>query len=140
MIRDKRGSTEILAFIFILPLILIPLLFGFYSYTNLNEYDILKQVSREALLRMEIKGGLSEGDRIRIVEFLEDRGFDISKVHLDYTPVGAQFGEKVQFRISYRFTKKDFGLDSMGRLKKTEKEEVMVYGPVSTTSKFYQRQ
>jgi hypothetical protein len=135
---DRRGSAEILAFIIILPLLLFPLFNGVYAYMDMNRYDIMKQVAREALLRMEINGGLKETDRERILDYLAARGFDISRIEMDYTPHPVGFGEEVAFRISYSQSRVRYTLGFEG-LRRIEEDRTMTYGPVKTTSKRYER-
>lgn len=135
---DRRGSVELLAFILILPLVLCPVLNTFHSYFDINKYDVLKQVTREALLRMEITGGLTSKDYDRVLNFLEEKNFDLNMVDINYTPYPVNFGDTVAFQINYTYEQIRYSLGLSGIIK-TVTEEVMTYGPVQTTSKYYER-
>jgi hypothetical protein len=135
---DKKGSAELLAFLLVLPLLLVPIFNNIYAYADMNRYDLLKQAARESLLRMEIHGGLTQEDYDSILSYLEERNFDTAKLQVDYTPYPVDFGEEVAIRIGYEYTQSRFSL-GLGGIKKTVSEEEMVYGPVRTTSKYYQR-
>lgn len=136
--KDQRGSVEILAFLLILPLLLVPIFNGFYYFSDINKYDILKQVSREALLRMEITGGLTAQDYDRIISYLESKNFDVSNVQFDYTPYPVNFGEEVAVSISYTYEQVRFSL-GLGGIQKMKNVEVMTYGPIKSISKHYER-
>ncbi len=136
MLSNKKGSAEIVAFILVLPVLLFPVFNTFHVYMDLYKYNMLKQVAREALLRMEVTGGLTEEDKDRILDYLEDRNFERSNIHLDYTPHPVEFGEEIAFRITYNYTQVRYTF-GIGGIQRVEKNSSMVYGPLKSTSKYY---
>jgi len=134
---DKKGSAEIVAFILVLPIILFPVFNTFHKYMEIHKYDILKQTAREALLRMEVTGGLTPEDKDKILDYLEDQDFERSKIHLDYTPHPVGFGEEVAVRITYDYTRVSYTF-GIGGIQKVEENTSMVYGPLKSTSKYYE--
>jgi hypothetical protein len=136
ILRNRRGSAEVVGFLLVLPLIIIPVFNMFYAYMETYTYNIMMQVSREALLRMEIEGGLTDESYSKILSYLEERNLDISGIHIDYTPYPVDYGEEVAFRISYDYISTRFDLVSLSRI--TE-PRTMIYGPVKSTSKNYRR-
>jgi hypothetical protein len=136
ILRNRRGSAEVIGFLLVLPLIIIPVFNMFYAYMETYTYNIMMQVSREALLRMEIEGGLTDESYSKILSYLEERNLDISGIHIDYTPYPVDYGEEVAFRISYDYISTRFDLVSLSRI--TE-PRTMIYGPVKSTSKNYRR-
>lgn len=123
------------AFILVLPLILFPIFNNINLYMDLHKYNTLKQVAREAILRMEIEGGLTQADYDAIMEYLEDQNFDTSNIHINYTPHPVNFGDEVAIEILYDYTKVryTFGVG----IKRVEESETMVCGPLKSTSKYY---
>ena len=56
---NNTGSNEIVAFVLILPFLILPIANTIYMLSDLVVYDRIRQVTRDAVLRMEIDGGLT---------------------------------------------------------------------------------
>ncbi len=138
MLRNRRGSSEIIAILLILPLFLLPLWDGFYIFQEIHKYDIIKQAARQAILRMESQGGLTTADHGDLVLYLTEKGFIEDDLTIDYTPYPVEYGEDVIISISYNYTRTRFSLTLTG-LDRIEEAEVMTCGPLKSTSKHYER-
>lgn len=138
LMKDRRGSAEIIAFLLILPLILMPLWEGFHVFSDIYRYDILKQAARQALLRMESQGGLTPADHSNLILYLTEKGFSEDNLSIDYTPFPSNYGNDVVITIRNNFTKTRFSLTLTG-LARVEEAGVMVCGPLKSTSKHYER-
>ncbi len=138
MLKTRRGSSEIIAVLLILPLFLFPLWDGFYIFQEIHKYDILKQAARQAILRMESQGGLTPADHGDLVLYLTEKGFVEDDLTIDYTPYPVEYGEDVIISISYNYTKTRFSLTLTG-LDRVEEDGVMTCGPLKSTSKHYER-
>lgn len=135
--QANRGSAEIIAMILILPLLLLPLFSTAIHWSNLNQYDVLRQCANQAVLSMEIEGGLTAAGKTRIYEALAEKGVDAESVHLDYTPYPVAYGQPVKIRISCNYQAVTYSL-GLGGLTKDAEDKIMVYGPVASLSKKYQ--
>lgn len=138
IVKNKKGSAEIIAFLLILPFLLIPLFNSLQNYIALNRSDALKQVTRLAILRAETDGGLTPDDVTEIMNTLKMKGFDTSKVHIDYTPAPVNYGDEVSVRIQYNTQITSFTI-GLGGLMKNVQNITMAYGPITSISKHYQR-
>jgi len=136
--KECRGSAEIVAFILILPLFLLPLWDGFSVFSDITRYDMLEQAARYALLRMETHGGLSPADHADLLLFLTERGFAAEDLDIDFTPFPIDYGNEVLITISCNYTRTRFTLSLTG-LQRIEEAGVMVCGPLRSTSKHYER-
>jgi len=137
LLKNNRGSAELIAFLLILPLFLMPLWDGFHVFQDIHRYDILQQAARQAILRMETKGGLTPVDLNNLVLYLTDRGFTADALDIDYTPFPINYGNDVAITISYNYTRLRYTLGLTG-LERVEEAGVMVCGPLSSTSKHYE--
>jgi len=135
---NRKGSSEIIALVLILPLFLFPIWSGFNMFSELHHYDVLKQTARLALLRMESQGGLTPADYNSLVSYLAGKGFPAEELTIDYTPYPINYGEDVVISISCGYIKTSFSLTVTG-LEKIEEAAVMVCGPLKSTSKHYER-
>ncbi|MDP9750343.1 hypothetical protein [Thermoanaerobacter pentosaceus] len=135
----KRGSVEIIAFLLILPLLLMPIFNSIQNFIALTRHDMLKQVTREALLIAETHGGLTQQDVNSIINYLSSKGFDASKISIDYSPAPVNYGSEVYVKITYDTTISYFTF-GLGGFKKVEMPLPMSYGPIYSISKYYQRQ
>lgn len=138
LFKNKKGNAELVAFLLILPLFLLPIWDGFQVFSDLYRYDILKQAARQALLRMESKGGLTPADYDSLVLYLTERGFAEDNLDIDYTPFPINYGDDVAISLSYSYTRTRYNLGLTG-LQRVEETGVMVCGPYSSTSKHYER-
>jgi hypothetical protein len=137
-IFSKKGSAEIVAFVLVLPFLILPIANTVFMMTDLITYDKIRQAARNAILQMEIEGGLTSGGLYNTEAYLESKGLDLSKVNIDYTPYPVEYGDEVKIRISYNYTSRRFSIE-LGGIKRIDKEATMVYGPLSSTSKKYER-
>lgn len=135
--QANRGSAEIMAMILILPLFLLPLFSSAVNWSNLNQYDVLRQCANQAILGMEMEGGLTATGKARIYEALAEKSVDGESIHLDYTPYPVAYGQPVKIKISCNYQAVTYSL-GLGGLTKNAEEKIMVYGPVVSLSKKYQ--
>lgn len=135
----KKGSVEIIAFLLILPLLLMPIFNSIQNFVALNRHDLLKQVTRDTLLTAETHGGLTQQDINSIISYLSNKGFDASKIRIDYSPAPVNYGSEVYVKITYDTTISYFTF-GLGGFKKVEMPLSMSYGPIYSISKYYQRQ
>jgi hypothetical protein len=134
----KRGSGEIVAFVLILPFLILPIANTVYMLTDLTKYDVLRQAAREAILRMEIEGGMTADALYSLEAFLQSKGIDLSKVHIDYTPYPVSYGEEVKLRLAYDYAIRRYTI-TLGGIRRIDQNATMVYGPISSVSKKYER-
>lgn len=135
----KRGSVEIIAFLLVLPLLLMPIFNSIQNFIALTKHDILKQATRDALLIAETHGGLTPQDISSILNYLSSKGFDTSKVSIAYSPAPVNYGNEVYVKITYQTTITYFTF-GLGGFKKVEMPLPMSYGPIYSVSKYYYRQ
>jgi len=134
----KRGSAEIVAFVLVLPFLILPIANTVNMLADLTRYDVLRQAAREAILRMEIEGGMTADALYTLEAFLQAKGIDLSKVHIDYTPYPVPYGEEVRVRIAMDTVMKRYAV-TLGGIRRIDENVQMVYGPVSSVSKKYER-
>lgn len=134
----KRGSAEIVAFVLVLPFLILPIANTVNMLTDLTRYDILRQAAREAILRMEIEGGMTADALYSLEAFLQSKGIDLDKVHIDYTPYPVPYGEEVKIRIAMDTVIRRYSI-TLGGIKRVDENVQMVYGPISSVSKKYER-
>lgn len=134
----KRGSGEIVAFVLILPFLILPIANTVYMLTDLTKYDVLRQAAREAILRMEIEGGMTADALYSLEAFLQSKRIDLSKVHIDYTPYPIPYGEEIRIRIAMDTVIRRYSI-TLGGIKRVDENVQMVYGPISSVSKKYER-
>lgn len=137
-IFNKKGSAEIVAFVLVLPFLILPIANTVLMMTDLLTYDKIRQAARNAILQMEIEGGLTPSGLYNTEAYLESKGLDLSKVDIDYTPYPAEYGDEVKIKISYNYTSRRL-IIGLGGIERIDKETTMVYGPLSSTSKKYER-
>ncbi|MCG1012973.1 hypothetical protein JT739_10260 [Tepidanaerobacter sp. GT38] len=135
---SKKGSAEIIAFVLVLPFLILPIANTVCMMTDLLIYDKIRQAARNAILQMEIDGGLTASGLYNTEAYLESKGLDLSKVDIDYTPYPVEYGDEVRIKISYAYTSRRFFIE-LGGIKRVDKETTMVYGPLSSISKKYER-
>lgn len=134
----EKGSTEIIAFVLILPFLILPIANTVNMLTDLVTYDVIRQAGRDAILRMEIEGGLTQ-DGLYITEaYLESKGLDPGRVKIDYTPYPVEYGEEVKIKINYEYIARRYSI-GLGGIKRIDKETGMSYGPLASVSKKYER-
>ena len=136
---QKKGSVEIIAFLLVLPLLLMPIFNSIQNFVALTKHDILKQVARDALLLAETHGGLTPQDVNSILSYLSSKGFDTSKVSITYSPTPVNYGNEVYVKITYQTTITYFTF-GLGGFKRVEMPLPMSYGPIYSVSKYYYRQ
>lgn len=134
----KRGSAEIVAFILILPFLILPVANTVNILADLTVYDTIRQACRKALLRMEMEGGMTQEGLYELEHFLQSRGLDFSRTHVDYTPYPVDYGDEVVIRMSYIYRTRRYTI-GLGGISRVEEDAEMVYGPVSSVSKKYER-
>nr|PZN02842.1 MAG: hypothetical protein DIU66_08745 [Bacillota bacterium] len=134
----KRGSAEIVAFVLVLPFLILPIANTVNMLTDLTRYDVLRQAAREAILRMEIEGGMTADALYTLEAFLQSKGIDLSKVHIDYTPYPVPYGEEVKIRIAMDTVIRRYSI-TLGGIRRVDENVQMVYGPISSVSKKYER-
>jgi len=134
----KRGSAEIVAFVLVLPFLILPIANTVNMLTDLTRYDVLRQAAREAILRMEMEGGMTADALYTLEAFLQSKGIDLSKVHIDYTPYPVPYGEEVKIRIAMDTVIRRYSI-TLGGIKRVDENVQMVYGPISSVSKKYER-
>lgn len=137
LLCNRKGSSEIIALVLLLPLFLFPIWSGFHLFSDIQRYDVMKQTARLALLRMESQGGLTPVDYNSLVLYLTGKGFSAADLTINYTPYPIDYGEDVVINISYGYTKTRFDLSITG-LEKIEEAAVMVC-ELKSTSKYYER-
>lgn len=138
MLKNSKGSAEIIAFVLILPFLILPIANTVNMLTDLVIYDRIRQAARSAVLQMEIEGGLTADGLYNIEAYLQSKGIDLSKIHIDYTPYPVEYGEEVKVKISYDYMTRRYLID-LGGIKRNDTEATMVYGPLSSISKKYER-
>jgi len=134
----RKGGAEIVGFVLVLPFLILPIANTVYMLTSLVHYDTIRQASRDALLRMEIEGGLTSDGLYTLEGYLQSKGLDMDKVHIDYTPYPTEYGDEVRIRISYEYTKKRYTI-GLGGIRRVDENATMAYGPLSSVSKKYER-
>lgn len=134
----KRGSAEIVAFILVLPFLILPIANTVNMLEDLLIYDQIRQATRKAVLRMEIEGGLTPDGLYNVEAFLQGRGLELDNIHIDYTPYPVDYGREVRIKISYDYKTKRYYV-GLGGIRRVDKDETMVYGPISSISKKYER-
>lgn len=133
----RKGSTEIIAFVLILPFLILPIANTVNMLADLVTYDVIRQAGRDAILRMEIEGGLTQ-DGLYITEaYLESKGLDPGRVKIDYTPYPVEYGEEVKIKINYEYIARRYSI-GLGGIKRIDKEAGMSYGPLASVSKKYE--
>lgn len=135
----KKGSGEIVAFVLILPFLILPIANTVYMLTDLTKYETIRQAAREALLRMEIEGGMTAEAYADLENYLASKGVDLSKVHIDATPYPVPYGEEIAIRISMDTVLRRFNI-TLGGIQRIDTQSQMVYGPITSVSKKYERQ
>lgn len=134
----KKGSSEFIAFVLVLPFLILPIANTVNMLTDLVIYDRIRQATRKAILRMEIEGGLTNDGLYSIEAFLQNKGIKLDNVHIDYTPYPVDYGKEVKTKISYDYKTKRYYI-GLGGIKRIDKDATMVYGPISSISKKYER-
>jgi hypothetical protein len=134
----RRGSVELFAFVLVLPFLIVPIANTVNMLVDLTRYDMLRQAAREAVLRMEIEGGMTDDELYNIDAFLKSKGIDTNKVHIDYTPYPFPYGEDVKVKISMDTVMRRYTI-TLGGIKRIDESTQFVYGPISSVSKKYER-
>lgn len=134
----KSGSAEIVAFVLILPFLILPIANTVYMLEDILRYDQIRQAARKAVLRMEIEGGLTSDGLYNVEAFLQSKGLKLDNIHIDYTPYPVDYGREVRAKISCDYKTKRYYI-GLGGIKRVDKDETMVYGPISSISKKYER-
>ena len=106
--------------------------------THMLKYDALRQVGRAAIITMETNGGLTVDELVSLKIKLEEKRFDLDKLHINYTPYPVDYGGEVKISLQYTHPTVTYTVGLEG-LKRDEKELSMVYGPVSSISKKYRK-
>ncbi|ADL67860.1 hypothetical protein [Thermoanaerobacterium thermosaccharolyticum] len=129
---------ELFAFVLVLPFLIVPIANTVNMLVDLTRYDMLRQAAREAVLRMEIEGGMTDDELYNIDAFLKSKGIDTNKVHIDYTPYPVPYGEDVKVKISMDTVMRRYTI-TLGGIKRIDESTQFVYGPISSVSKKYER-
>lgn len=87
---------------------------------------------------MEIEGGMTQDALYALEAFLQTKGIDLNKVHIDYTPYPVSYGEEVRLRLAYDYTIRRYTI-TLGGIRRIDQNATMVYGPISSVSKKYER-
>ncbi|MCF8010889.1 MAG: hypothetical protein K9L17_08260 [Clostridiales bacterium] len=103
-IKDKRGTGEAVSFLGVVLLIML-IVFNLLPpvITTINYYK-LSQIQREALLKMEVQGGMTSAINQEIINQLDNKGFDASKVTINATNAPVDYGNEVNLEIDYQYT------------------------------------
>ncbi|WP_227766315.1 hypothetical protein [Zhaonella formicivorans] len=133
----SKGSTEIIAFMLVLPFLLLPILNTVKMLETLTKYEAIRQLGRMYVIRMETEGGLTPAALYELNLKLQEKGLEPEKVHLDYTPYPVPYGEEVKIKISYDYKATSYTI-GLGGITKNEENYTMVYGPLSSVSKKYE--
>ncbi|QSQ10606.1 hypothetical protein H0A61_03016 [Koleobacter methoxysyntrophicus] len=131
---NRKGSAEIIGFLLILPFLLLPIINTVNMLGDLVRYDALRLAAKQALLRMEIEGGMTEDGMYILDSFLQSKNIDPADVHVDCTPYPVNYGEEVRICLTYQHRSRRYYITLTG-LRRVEKDEPMVYGPISSVSK-----
>ncbi|MEG6567703.1 hypothetical protein V6B95_12165 [Thermoanaerobacterium saccharolyticum] len=134
----RKGNVELIAFVLVLPFLIIPIANTVNMLMDLTRYDTLRQAAREAVLRMEIEGGMTDDELYNLEAFLKSKGIYTDKVHIDYTPYPVPYGEDVKVKISMDTVIRRYSI-TFGGVKRIDNNVEMVYGPITSVSKKYER-
>jgi hypothetical protein len=136
-VGNQKGN-EIVAFVLVLPFLILPIANTINMLTDLVIYDTIRQAAREALLRMEIEGGLTSDGLYTLEGYLQSKGLDMNKVHIDYTPYPVEYGDEVRVKVSYEYKARRYTI-GLGGIRRVDENATMAYGPLSSVSKKYER-
>ena len=107
----EKGSAEIIAFVMILPFLILPIINTVNMLSDLVVYDRIRQAARQAIICMEIDGGLTWQKYVQIYTSLEDKIVwgNWRELHL-ITPVPVEYGEEVKVKISYNYPRRRYSI------------------------------
>ena len=136
----KKGSAEIIAFVMILPFLILPIINTVNMLSDLVVYDRIRQAARQAIICTEIDGGLTWQKYVQIYTSLEDKIVwgNWRELHFDYTGYPVEYGEEVKVKISYNYPRRRYSI-GLGGIKRIDEPATMVYGPLKSISKKYER-
>ena len=99
-LRDERGQATLEA-ILVVPLVLVPVLFGVVTFGELEHTRLVLDAASAAGARQAaVDGEDDQAVRDRIDLELRDGGLDPSSVSISVTPAVADWGEPIQVHLS----------------------------------------
>jgi len=103
-VKDRKGSGEALGFIAVALVMFVVVLNLLPPMLTLRDYWLLTQVQRDALLKMELNGGMTPTIHDEVNDKLENYGFGLSEIEVEATPAPVDYGEDVEVKLTYNYT------------------------------------
>lgn len=99
----------------------------------------IHQIGRQALLRMEIDGGITSTTRQRIIDNMNVPGFDPANLTIEPTEnitdtIKANYGEQVHLKITYKFIYDDIQLVGLTEISKVPSEAIITFDKSITST------
>jgi hypothetical protein len=127
-IKNRSGSGEALGFAAV-ALIMFVVIFNLLPpMLALQDYWLLTQVQRDALLKMELNGGMTPAIHDEVNDKLEEHGFNLSNIDIQATPAPVDYGNDVEIQISYDYTYDLYTFSSFSILKTDEPRTMTTSG------------
>jgi len=124
-VKDRKGSGEALGFIAVALLMFVVVLNLLPPMLTLRDYWLLTQVQRDALLKMELNGGMTPTIHDEVNDKLGNYGFDLSEIEVEATPAPVDYGEDVEVKLTYNYTYDKYTFSSFS-IVKTDEPKSMV--------------
>ena len=138
LLRSKSGSAEIVAFVMILPFLLLPIVNSVYMTTDLAIQNKILLATRKSLLEMEAAGGMTSDIYNSLTTRLNEQGVTLSKLTINATPAPVSYGSTVSIEVIYNKPLVRFKLEGLF-LKRQEDNTGIKIGPLTAISKYYVR-
>lgn len=101
----------------------------------LKDYFLLSQVQRDALLQMELSGGMTAVIEDKITDKLADYGFDTSKVDIDATSAPVDYGLDLEIELEYSYILSSYDFSGLSFFK-TDNPQTMISSAKSVSFYF----
>ena len=119
-VKNKKGASEALGFIAVLMLMMLVVFNLMPPVLTLFDYMSLCHVQRDALLQMELAGGMTPNIYGEVVDKLENYNFNISNVTIDATPAPVDYGQDIEIQLSYGYTYEKYSFSAFSIIKSDE--------------------
>lgn len=133
---SKKGSAEIVAFILILPLLLMPMLNSINMVTDLAIYNKIMTHTRKSMLAMESQGGMTATLHNELMSSLQAQGIDTTKVEVMASCAPVPYGHELALEVFYQRPMIRYEYQGFF-LKRSITGSQMRFGPLQGISKRY---
>lgn len=95
----KKGSSELIAFLLIIPILLAIAFNPLLMYIDTEKYSQIDDIAKKYILIMETEGGMTSTAYTNLLNELSNKTY-LKNIQVNYTPYPVSYGSEVKLKIT----------------------------------------